>query len=158
MMRTPALTPRQQALDSLREIILAVEQFRLNLAAELGLNISDMSAMSYTRAHGPLGQKDLAHYLGFSTSSITTLVDRLEAKQLMQRRAHPHDRRRILVSLTDSGLETVNGIRDWYLSALSAIPDDDVRAAANALSTIAGELALRPGPADRRGGESGRRA
>jgi DNA-binding MarR family transcriptional regulator len=88
-MTDPHAAARQQALDGLREIMLAVEQSRHTIAARVEVNISDMSTLSYIRSRGALGQKDLADYLGFSTSSITTLIDRLEAKKLVQRTPTP---------------------------------------------------------------------
>jgi DNA-binding MarR family transcriptional regulator len=128
------------ALDGLREIMLAVEQSRHTIAARLELNISDMSALSYIRSRGALGQKDLADYLGFSTSSITTLIDRLEAKNLLRRTAHPNDRRRTIVTITDHGLDIASQIRDWYTTALDTVPAADIAAAAAALTAVAHKL------------------
>lgn len=43
---------------------------------------------------------DLARHLGVSTASVTALLDRLERSGHLQRRPHPTDRRKVLVSAT----------------------------------------------------------
>lgn len=46
---------------------------------------------------------DMARYLGVAPTVITGLVDRLEARGLIRRDAHPSDRRRIQLVLTERG-------------------------------------------------------
>lgn len=48
-------------------------------------------------------QRSLARSIGFDTSTIASVVDRLEARGLLQRNASPDDRRVRLLSLTDEG-------------------------------------------------------
>ncbi len=43
---------------------------------------------------------DLARHLGVSTASVTALLDRLERSGHLQRRPHPTDRRKVLVTTT----------------------------------------------------------
>lgn len=154
-LRLPATAPvassRDVALDGLREILLAVEHSRHVIAGRFDLNVSDMSALSYLRSRGGLGQTDLARYLEISTSSVTTLIDRLEARGLAARNPHPNDRRRTVVIVTDVGEKIVNEIRDWYSHALDAIPRADLDAAGAALSVIAHQLAATPPPAGQLG-------
>ena len=48
-------------------------------------------------------QRTLARSIGFDTSTIAGVVDRLEARGLMQRNASPDDRRVRLLTITDDG-------------------------------------------------------
>ena len=48
-------------------------------------------------------QRTLARSIGFDTSTIAGVVDRLEARGLLQRSASPEDRRVRLLALTDEG-------------------------------------------------------
>lgn len=48
--------------------------------------------------------KSLASKLDLENSSMTGLLDRLEKKDLIERRPDPHDRRGILIFLTPAGL------------------------------------------------------
>jgi MarR family transcriptional regulator, lower aerobic nicotinate degradation pathway regulator len=58
-----------------------------------------------TVANAPgIDQRTLAGTIGFDTSTIGGVIDRLEARGLVQRNASPSDRRVRLLSLTDAGL------------------------------------------------------
>lgn len=48
---------------------------------------------------------DLSRLLDIDNSAITRLVDKLEKQGLAERRINPDDRRQMLVSVTDQGLE-----------------------------------------------------
>jgi DNA-binding MarR family transcriptional regulator len=134
------VSSRDRVLDGLREILLAVEHSRHVIAKRFDLNVTDMSALSYLRSRGGLGQTDLATYLELSTSSVTTLIDRLERRGLAARTAHPNDRRRTTVLCTEAGEQIVNEIRDWYSHALDALSEQELAAAASAITTMAREL------------------
>jgi DNA-binding MarR family transcriptional regulator len=45
----------------------------------------------------------LAWHLMVHATTVTLSIDRLEAKQLVNRRSHPHDRRASLVTITPAG-------------------------------------------------------
>jgi len=48
-------------------------------------------------------QRTLARSIGFDTSTIAAVIDRLEARGLMQRRSSPEDRRVRLLQLSEAG-------------------------------------------------------
>jgi DNA-binding MarR family transcriptional regulator len=50
-----------------------------------------------------IDQRTLARTIGFDTSTIGSVIDRLESRGLMQRNAHPEDRRVRLLTLTPEG-------------------------------------------------------
>jgi DNA-binding MarR family transcriptional regulator len=52
---------------------------------------------------GPRTQAELASALGVTPRNITALVDGLEAVGFARREPHPHDRRAVLVTLTERG-------------------------------------------------------
>ncbi len=57
-----------------------------------------------TVANSPgLDQRTLARSIGFDTSTIAGVIDRLEARGLMQRKASADDRRVRLLHITDAG-------------------------------------------------------
>ncbi len=57
------------------------------------------------RADGPLRMGELAAFLGVVPRSATGLVDPLEASGLVARAVDPDNRRSVLVTLTDRGVE-----------------------------------------------------
>jgi DNA-binding MarR family transcriptional regulator len=64
-----------------------------------------------------IDQRTLARTIGFDTSTITGVIDRLESRGLMQRDASPDDRRVRLLSLTDGGRELLQAIQPAVLRA-----------------------------------------
>lgn len=86
-----------RATELLRELIDANESFVTHLAKSLSVNKTDLSAMTYLIAGGPLGPTELAHRLSMSTAAVTTVVDRLEAVGHVERHPHPTDRRSVVI-------------------------------------------------------------
>jgi DNA-binding MarR family transcriptional regulator len=56
----------------------------------------------------PLSPTTIAERLIVTTASVTSLLDTLERRGLVERRPDPADRRRLLVAITDDGLALVN--------------------------------------------------
>ena len=73
-------------------------------------------------------QRTLARAIGFDTSTIAGVVDRLEARGLLQRSASPDDRRVRLLSLTRAGqalLDDVTpGMQRAQARMLAPLPKD----------------------------------
>ncbi len=61
---------------------------------------------------------DMARMLGVAPTVITGLVDRLEARGLIRREAHPSDRRRIQLVLTERGREVSEQIEEAIASRI----------------------------------------
>ncbi|HEY2763545.1 MAG TPA: MarR family transcriptional regulator [Pseudonocardiaceae bacterium] len=53
--------------------------------------------------HGSLPMKVMGQRLQLHPTSVTNIVDRLEADQLVERTPHPTDRRTTLVAITEAG-------------------------------------------------------
>jgi len=128
------------ALAALRELILAGEKYRQVASAYLRMDVGEAQAVSYLYSRGPMGQSELGALLGFNTSSITALVDRLERDHIAQRLPHPTDRRRTRVKLTDHGHAAVHSIRCWFARAFDHIDSTALPAVTAALATIAADL------------------
>ena len=64
-----------------------------------------------------IDQRTLASMIGFDTSTIAGVIDRLEARGLMQRNASPGDRRVRLLSLTAEGRALLEAVVPSMLRA-----------------------------------------
>ena len=128
------------AVTALRELILAGKKYRQIASAHLQVDVGQAQAISYLYSRGPMGQNELGALLGFNTSSITALVDRLERDHIARRLPHPTDRRRTRVELTDHGRAAVNTIAHWFARAFDRIEPSALPAVAAALATIAADL------------------
>jgi MarR family transcriptional regulator, 2-MHQ and catechol-resistance regulon repressor len=69
----------------------------------LGLGDSDFRVLEVLLHKGPLPVNVIGEKVELTTGSITTAVDRMEAKWLVVRKNHPEDRRVRIVELTAKG-------------------------------------------------------
>ena len=81
---------------------IAVALF-LEETSELGLTPVQYAAMQAVAQQPLMDQRSLARTIGFDTSTIAGVIDRLEARGLMQRNASAQDRRVRLLTLTAAG-------------------------------------------------------
>jgi DNA-binding MarR family transcriptional regulator len=115
--------PVAQQLDQLVELLLVHGQepaARLLLGRRLpgglyrrvagGIPPAQLQALAVL-AGGDMRMRELAHRLGLATSTVTRLVDRLEAAGLAERRSERPDRRSILVGLSRAGHDALNAVR-----------------------------------------------
>lgn len=150
--------PRRAALDDPR-LTAAGLLFEVanGLAAQLtgqitsaGVSMSEFEVLlRLSRSDGTrLRMSDLATQAGLSSSGLTRLVDRLEARSLVVRQACPSDGRGSFAVLTPDGLELlltimpghVELIERWYTSALSPTQLDQITAALRSVRSV-----VRPG-------------
>lgn len=87
---------------------------------------------------------EVADILKVHKSTLTGVLQRLEERGLIERKASPEDRRRSLVRLTSAG-QKVNAVRSGTVEAalrraMNKLPDDKLAAAEAVLASIASEL------------------
>ncbi|MCP3059935.1 MarR family transcriptional regulator [Myxococcus sp. K38C18041901] len=68
---------------------------------------------------GPLNTRTLSRLADIHDKSITGVVDRLEARGLVERKRHPSDRRTVVNALTREGQSIYGGIRERIETALA---------------------------------------
>jgi DNA-binding MarR family transcriptional regulator len=88
--------------------------------APMGLRPRHLVALTVLRESGGSTQQALAATLEMDGTNIVGLLNELEAKQLIERRRSPEDRRRHLVEVTDAGAEQLAKAE----FALSAVEDE----------------------------------
>ena len=71
----------------------------------LGLGPADLRCLDWL-ADGPKTAGMLATATGLRPAATTALIDRLEAKGLVERVRDEHDRRRVLVRMTEEGMRS----------------------------------------------------
>ena len=101
------------------------------IAAQVELAPAQMWAMLALDPAAPKPMSELAVRLRCDNSNVTGIVDRLEARGLVERRPGEHDRRMKMVAVTPAGVE----LRDRALALLSrppeplaSLPEEDARA------------------------------
>jgi MarR family 2-MHQ and catechol resistance regulon transcriptional repressor len=81
----------------------AVEQNARNSVSGLGLGLSDFAVLEALLHKGAQPVNVIGKTVLLTSGSITTAIDRLESRNLVQRTAHPDDQRARLVQLTGRG-------------------------------------------------------
>jgi MarR family transcriptional regulator, lower aerobic nicotinate degradation pathway regulator len=85
--------------------------------APLGLRPRHMVALTVLRDSGGSTQQALAATLEMDGTNIVGLLNDLEAKNLIERRRSPEDRRRHTVELTEAGATQLSNVEFALLSA-----------------------------------------
>ncbi len=105
---TGAAWPQTESLLLLRQVMGLAGEVRSSIAARADLTPTELHALEHL-TNARMGPGELARRLDVSTAASTGIVDRLEAKGHVARRAHPGDRRRTDVVVTESARAEVMG-------------------------------------------------
>lgn len=130
----PAPDERQELIAAVGRATQAYQRatdgFDDAVGRRLGLNPTDLRCLDWL-TEGPMSAGELARATGLSSAATTTLLDRLEDREFVQRQRDPDDRRRVVVELTDSGkdqLGTFYGpLAGEGVRLLDRFDDDDLR-------------------------------
>ena len=100
---------------SLAQELLTVRANLLQVPANQQLSQmvrGEMFVLNYLFTHeGAIHPKELSRQMAVTTARIASLLNHMEQKQLLQRRADPGDNRQVIVELTEQGRETIQSIR-----------------------------------------------
>jgi DNA-binding MarR family transcriptional regulator len=123
---------------------------RLKVEQRLGVSGSDpvlsdiqLAALSALERHQAMTPGELAEYEKVQPPSMTRVIAVLEERSLVQRTAHPTDRRQVILTVTAEGRALVNRVRRrkeaWLAQRLGELSDAEVevlRAAAPILEKL----------------------
>jgi MarR family transcriptional regulator, organic hydroperoxide resistance regulator len=114
------------------------------------LDLTPSQGMALRSLDRPLPMSTLAEALACDASNITGIVDKLESRGLIDRRAADHDRRIKMLFVTDRG----RALRDRLINrlleppaAVAALPIDVKTRLTATLRKVLAELNLYPAPA-----------
>jgi MarR family transcriptional regulator, 2-MHQ and catechol-resistance regulon repressor len=93
-----------------RAMLCRVEQSK----EKAGLGDSDFRVLEVLLNQGPQPVNVIGGWIGLTTGSITTAVDRMEEKWLIVRKNHPSDRRIRIVELTSRGRKLIEKASAQY--------------------------------------------
>lgn len=82
---------------------MAVQRAYKPVLNELGLTYPQYLVLSTLWNEDAMAVGEIADHLGLESSTLTPLLQRLEAAGLLHRRRDPSNERRVVISLTDSG-------------------------------------------------------
>lgn len=111
---------------------LAVGLVRLlhRMSERSGMNPTDFQCYTLLRVSGSMTPGEIADSLRLSTGSVTGVIDRMEARGLVERAPHPLDRRKIAVRLVEGAerlaARTAPGMREVMTAMHEDYPAEDL--------------------------------
>jgi DNA-binding MarR family transcriptional regulator len=106
MQNEPAAT--MEILDDLRRVFQAINDYSRAAERTTGLTAHQLWAIKIVAKSPSMKVSDLARTMHLRPPTVVGILDRLEAKQLIQRTAAKHDRRVVEVRLTEQAREIVD--------------------------------------------------
>ena len=112
---------------------------------ELGISITQGEAhvLAHLAEHGDSTINEIHRAFGHRRSTLTSIIDRLEARGVVERNMNPADRRTLLVRLTRSGAPLAGKVHSslarFEAARLERFSKRDVAAAAAVLDAFAQE-------------------
>lgn len=114
-------SPASEAWGLLRELMIGERRRFLAIASELDLHPAQAGALAQMEPDRPVPMNELAALLHCDNSNVTGIVDRLEARGLVERRPYEQDRRVKHIVLTPLGVELRERVRESMAEAPEAL-------------------------------------
>jgi DNA-binding MarR family transcriptional regulator len=88
----------------IRQVIASAVLFNYEVAERTGMNIRDAQVLGLCQLHGPLTAGQIATLAQLPSATVTGVIDRLEALQMVRRGRDANDRRKVIVEVDDEHL------------------------------------------------------
>lgn len=112
---------------SIRKIIRAIDLRSKKLSKEAGITGPQLLILQELERIDGITAKDVSTNIHLSQATVTSILDRLEAKHFIKRVRSDSDRRRVALYLTDDGkqalLNAPQPIEDSFVEKFSALKD-----------------------------------
>ena len=105
--RESLLTSIEEVLVALRRVIRATDLHSKHLAKTTGLTAPQILLLQTIRDKGEVTIGELANEISLSQATVTTILDRLEKRELVYRVRSKEDKRKVHAYLTDQAAETL---------------------------------------------------
>jgi DNA-binding MarR family transcriptional regulator len=129
------------SLVALRRILRATEQHGKALARVAGLTPVQMRVLGILAGNASSTPKAIAEEMRVAQATVSALLDRLEARDLIARRRSEGDRRQINIQITDKGraaLETApDPLQDSFVARFEKLQDWEQAMIVAALERVA---------------------
>ena len=134
-----------QVLSRVARLSKHLDRARRDAFASSGLEPWEFDVLAALRREGPpfhASPKTLLQQTLVSSGTMTNRIDRLVARELVERRTDPNDGRGILVVMTEAGRERVDAAISTLLEAESELLDRLPKADQERLSALLRKLSL----------------
>jgi len=97
----------EDVLVSLRRVIRATDMHSKYLAKTTGLTAPQILLLQTIRNKGEVTIKEIANDMSLSQATVTTILDRLEKRELVYRERSKEDKRKVHAYLTDKAAQVL---------------------------------------------------
>lgn len=119
----------ESILTSLRRIVRAIDLHSRDLGSRYKLTVPQLVCLRQLRGNGSCTPSELARHIFLSQATVTGILDRLEARGLVERVRQLTDRRRISICLTEKGEELTasapSPLQDRFSENLADLTDEE---------------------------------
>ncbi|WP_093423715.1 MarR family winged helix-turn-helix transcriptional regulator [Tranquillimonas alkanivorans] len=116
-----------QSLIAIRRILRSTELYGRKLAKAAGLTAVQIRVLQIVAETGQATPKDIAKRMGVSQATMSSLIDRLSAKKMVERHQSQRDRRQTNVVITQIGrqavLEAPDALQQKYVKQFESLED-----------------------------------
>lgn len=96
-----------ELLVSLRRVIRAIDLYSKKLSKDTGLTSPQLLVMQEIAASSGIMVKHIAQNINLSPATVTSILDRLELKNLVLRQRSIVDKRKVGLDLTAAGMDAI---------------------------------------------------
>lgn len=130
-----------EVLIALRRIIRATDLHSRHLSKTMGLTAPQLLILQMIRKAGTTASSAIAREVSLSQATVTSILDRLESRKLIQRERDEQDKRRINISLTVKGRELIKEspapLQEQFSERFRKLPDWERNLILSALQRVA---------------------
>lgn len=116
-----------EVLETLRKIIRAIDIHSRKLSKEFGLTGPQLVVIKEIASRGTVSIGQVARGVSLSQATVTSILDRLEHRDFVQRVRSSEDRRRVLVHITEKAQEVLNSnpnfLQDEFLRRFNSLAE-----------------------------------
>lgn len=117
----------QDVLIALRRIMRATDIHSHQLLRRTGLSAAQFHVLRAINETGTDSTGVIARRAGISQATLTTLLDRLESRSLVSRERHADDKRKVMVRLTEAGVQALAEapalLQEHFIARFQALPE-----------------------------------
>lgn len=117
----------EELLVAIRRVIRAIDLRSKKLSKDVGITGPQLLVLQELKADPGITAKRVSDLVNLSQATVTSILDRLENKNLINRVRSESDRRRIALYLTETGEQTLNdaprSMEDSFIERFNKLED-----------------------------------
>jgi DNA-binding MarR family transcriptional regulator len=109
-----AMTPEVCAREAMETVPLVMRFIRTEMRSRRApsLSVPQFRVLTFLNHRPGAPLSSVAEHLGVARSTASATVDRLVRRQLVDRQTHPEERRSVVLTLTATGVQHLQQVRD----------------------------------------------